>query len=280
MTIQGGKYIEVGPGVEVFVQDVGSGNPIVFIPGFMFTTEIFTKQVAYFSKTRRVIVIDPRSHGRSTISLHGNDYVTHGTDLAKVLDALELKDVTLVGWSFGCLTIWEYIRQHGTENIKSLIFVDLSPKPLSTNHAEDWVEGPLDDMAGAYMTFLRTSEGQRQFIEGYAKDVMVQRELQEEELTWLVEQSLNTPFYIAANLFSSGMFSDYRTEAKIASESVPTLTVVAEHWAEVAGAFTKKVSPKSKVAILGGHLMFWEHSKKFNELVEDFEIKTEENLGD
>ena len=272
MESKAGKYIEVDPGVEVFVQDVGSGDPIVFIPGWTFTTEVFSKQVAHFSKTRRVIVIDPRSHGRSTMSLHGNDYVTHGLDLVKVLEALELKEVTLVGWSFGCLTIWEYIRQQGVENIKSLVFVDLSPKPLSTNHSQDWVEGPLDDIAAAYTTFLRNPEGQRKFIGGYAKDVMVQRELQEEELTWLVEQSLKTPFYIAANLFSAGMFSDYRVEAKIASESVPTLTVVAEHWAEIACAFTDRISPQSKVEVLGGHLMFWEHSEKFNKIIEEFEL--------
>ena len=225
MAIEGGNYIEVEADVKLFVQDIGSGDPIVFIPGWTFTSEVFSEQVAHFSKTRRVIVIDPRSHGQSTMSLHGNDYVTHGSDLAKVIEALQLKDVTLVGWSFGCLTIWEYIRQHGVENIKSLVFVDLSPKPLSTNHAQDWVEGPLDDIAAAYTLFLQNAEGQRKFIEGYAKDVMVQRELQEEELNWLVEQSLKTPFYIAANLFSAGMFSDYRAEAKIASESVPTLTL-------------------------------------------------------
>lgn len=271
MTIQGGKYIEVGPGVELFVQDVGSGKPIVFIPGWTFTTEVFSEQVAHFSKTRRVIVIDPRSHGRSTMSLHGNEYVAHGSDLAIVLGALELKEVTLVGWSFGCLTIWEYIRQHGVENIKSLVFVDLSPKPLSTN-AEDWVEGPLDDIAAAYTMFLQNPEGQRNFVEGYAKDVMVQRELKEHEVTWLVEQSLKTPYYIAANLFSAGMFSDYRTEAKMASEKVPTLTVVAEHWAEVAKSFTEKISPDSKVEVLGGHLMFWEYSRKFNKLIEEFEL--------
>lgn len=272
MTNEDGKYIEVEAGVKLFVQDVGSGDPIVFIPGWTFTTEVFSEQLAHFSKTRRVIVIDPRSHGRSTITLHGNDYVTHGTDLEKVLEALEVENVTLVGWSFGCLTIWEYIRQHGVANIKSLVFVDLSPKPLSTNDAEDWVEGPLDDIAAAYTTFLQKPGGQRKFIEGYAKDVMVQRELQEEELNWLVEQSLMTPFYIAANLFSAGMFSDYRVEAKIASESVPTLTVVAEHWAEIATAFTHKVCPQSKVEVIGGHLMFWEHSEKFNELVERFDI--------
>jgi non-heme chloroperoxidase len=101
---------------------------------------------------------------------------------------------------------------------------------------------------------------------------MVQRELKEHELTWLVEQSLKTPYYIAANLFSAGMFSDYRTEAKMASEMVPTLTVVAEHWAEVAKSFTEKISPNSKVEVLGGHLMFWEYSEKFNEIIEEFEL--------
>lgn len=89
-------------------------------------------------------MIDPRSHGKSTITLHGNDYVTHGTDLAKVLQALDVENPTLVGWSFGCLTIWEYVRQFGTEHIKSLIFVDMPPKSLSIHQDQDWVEGPLE----------------------------------------------------------------------------------------------------------------------------------------
>lgn len=269
MTVSGGKYVEVDAGVELYVQDVGSGDPIVFIPGFTFTTEVFTHQVEHFSKTNRVIVIDPRSHGRSSITLQGNDYVTHGTDLAKVLDALELKNVTLAGWSFGCLTVWEYLKQNGYDNVKSLIFIDMSPKALSTNHEEDWVEGPLDDIGAIYNTYLRNPVGQREFIKAYTS-VMVQRDVTDDELNWLVEQSLKTPYYIAANLFASGMFADYREEARKASETVPTLTVVAEHWADKANAFTEKLSPKSTIEVLGGHLMFWEHSKKFNELVEQF----------
>ena len=82
---------------------------------------------------------------------------------------------------------------------------------------------------------------------------------------------MKTPYYIAADFFSLGMFADYRKEAKIASESVPTLTVVAEHWAENCKSYTEKVSPQSKIEVLGGHLMFWEHSGKFNNLIEQFE---------
>lgn len=265
-----GQFIEVDPGIELFVQDVGAGDPIVFIPGWTFTAEVFSKQVEHFSKTNRVIVIDPRSHGRSTTAMHGNEYITHGTDLAKVFDELELENVILAGWSFGCLTIWEYIRQYGMEKIKSVIFVDMSPKPLSTDHIGDWVEGSLDDIGLAYNTYLRNSEGQRVFISNYATQVMVQRQLTDTELAWIIEQSLKTPYYIAANLFASGMFSDYRQEAKLVSESRPTLTIVAEHWSDTATMFTQKLSPKSKIEVLGGHFMFWEHSEAFNQIIDKF----------
>ncbi len=263
------RYIEVEPGTELFVQDIGEGEPLVFIPGFTFTTEVFSKQVEHFSKTNRVIVIDPRSHGRSTLTLQGNNYITHGTDLAKVLDHLNVSNATLVGWSFGCLTLWEYAKQVGYDNIKSLVLIDMPPKSLSINR-EDWVEGTLDSIGAIYNAFLRSPQGQRDFITSYIKGIMIQRQLKEEELTWLVEQSLKTPYYVAANLFSSGMFADYRDEARLASERIPTLTVVAEHWADRALPYTKQISPTSKIEVLGGHMMFWEHSEKFNGILEAF----------
>ncbi|OUM86960.1 alpha/beta fold hydrolase [Caldibacillus debilis] len=269
MAVSGGKYVEVDPGVELFVQDVGKGDPIVFIPGFTFTTEVFSKQVEHFSKTNRVIVIDPRSHGRSTVTVHGNDYVTHGTDLGKVLRELDVENAVLAGWSFGCLTVWEYVKQFGFERIRSLVLIDMSPKSLSVNDG-DWTEGPLDEIGAIYNTYLRNPQGHREFITSYITQVMVQRKLREEELAWLVGESLKTPYYIAANLFASGMFSDYREQARIASETVPVLNVVAEHWADTAKAFIEKTAPPSKVAVLGGHMMFWEHSEKFNEILEQF----------
>lgn len=269
MAVSGGKYMEVDPGVELFVQDVGKGDPIVFIPGFTFTTEVFSKQVEHFSKTNRVIAIDPRSHGRSTVTVHGNDYVTHGTDLGKVLRELDVENAVLAGWSFGCLTVWEYVKQFGFERIRSLVLIDMSPKSLSVNDG-DWTEGPLDEIGAIYNTYLRNPQGHREFITGYITQVMVQRKLREEELAWLVGESLKTPYYIAANLFASGMFSDYREQARIASETVPVLNVVAEHWADTAKAFIEKTAPRSKVAVLGGHMMFWEHSEKFNEILEQF----------
>ncbi len=270
MMNEGGKYLTVDPGVELFVQDVGEGDPIIFIPGWTFTTEVYIHQLNHFKKSHRVIVIDPRSHGRSTLTVHGNEYVTHGTDLRKVIEALDLTNVTVVGWSNACLMIWEYVRQFGVKDLKSAVLVDLPPKLLSINEATDWVEGNLDEISTIYTTYLTDSEKHREFITAYIQDAMIAGELTDDELTWLVEQSLKTPYYIGANLLAAALFSDYRKEAKAISESIPTLTVIANHWADVAKPYTEKLSPKSHVEVLGEHLMFWEFPEEFNDILEKF----------
>ncbi|BBM89710.1 hypothetical protein COTS27_01417 [Spirochaetota bacterium] len=262
-------YVEVAPGVEIYYEEAGSGPPMLFVPGWTFTTEMFQHQLKHFSAHRRVIIIDPRSHGRSTITSHGNNYATHGTDLLHVIKALDLKELVLVGWSFGCLAVWEYINQAGISNVKGVVSVDLPPKPLSVND-KDWVEGSLDDMAGAYTAYMGSPAQHREFVKIYATQVMVQRDLTAAELRWITDQSLKTPYYIAGQLFASGLFSNCTQAAKLVDEKVPALNIVAEHWSQVATTFTNKHFPNTNIATLGGHMMFWEHHEKFNKLLADF----------
>lgn len=269
MNPQPGQYLEIEPGIELYYEDRGQGQPLILIPGWTFTTELFQHQVDHFSQSKRVIAFDPRSHGRSTVTVQGNNYATHGADLAKLIDALDLEDVVLLGWSFGCLTVWEYIRQHGTSNVAAAICVDLSPRPLSVNDG-DWVEGPLGEIGAAYNAYVQSTAGQRGFVEYYATEVMVQRELTPAELFWIIEQSLNTPYYVASNLFASGMFSDYLAEAQQLEKEIPSLSIIAEHWAETAVAFMNNHCPQTKTAVLGGHMMFWEHPQEFNQIVDEF----------
>ena len=71
---------------------------MVFIPGLTFSGEIFKNQLEYFSSEYRVIAIDPRGQGYSAKTVDGNDYLTHGRDVAGLIDALGLKDIVLIGW--------------------------------------------------------------------------------------------------------------------------------------------------------------------------------------
>lgn len=264
-----GHYFEVEPGIELYYVDKGSGLPILFVPGWTFTSEVFHHQIEHFAQSFRVIAVDPRSHGRSTITLHGNDYATHASDLAKLVKALDLKDVVLVGWSFGCLTNWGYVKREGTHRLKAIVAVDLSPTPLSVD-PQDWVEGSLEEIMAIYGTYLHSPKGQREFVERYAREVMIQRTLSDEEVGWIVEQSTKTPYYIASALFASGMLTNHMEEAKQVDASLPSLYIIAEHWADVAVPFVKKHCPRANVHVLGGHMMFWEHPDRFNKILEEF----------
>ena len=81
------KYVTVAPGVELHVLEKGEGKPLVFIPGLTFSGEIFKNQLEYFSSKYRVIAIDPRGQGYSAKTVDGNDYLTHGRDVAGLIDA-------------------------------------------------------------------------------------------------------------------------------------------------------------------------------------------------
>lgn len=76
------KYVTVAPGVELHILEKGEGKPLVFIPGLTFSGEIFKNQLEYFSSEYRVIAIDPRGQGYSAKTVDGNDYLTHGRDVA------------------------------------------------------------------------------------------------------------------------------------------------------------------------------------------------------
>jgi pimeloyl-ACP methyl ester carboxylesterase len=53
-------------------------------------------------------------------------------------------------------------------------------------------------------------------------------------------------------------------------ETLPALSIIAEHWADTAVSFMQKHCPKTKTAVLGGHMMFWEHPEAFNKILSDF----------
>lgn len=256
--------------IDLYYTDQGSGDPLVFLPGFTFSSKVFDAQVEAFSKTHRVIVIDPRSHGQSPQTSNGNDYPQHGKDVHRLFERLELSSVTLIGWSFGALSAWSYIEQFGQDRIDRFMCIDMPPVPLSAGEANgDWVELPIDQLPAAYQA-LSTAEGQSGFLGYYAQNVMVQRTLSPSELDWVVSLSLQTPPNAAQQLFASGCFSNYMSTAKQIDTTIPNMFVLAEHWADVAEPYVREHFPNANVVTMGGHMMFWEYPAAFNEMLSDF----------
>lgn len=262
-------YVEVAPGVELFYREAGSGTPLVFIPGWTFSSAIFERQLTGLSDRYRVIAIDPRSQGRSTKTAAGNTYGVHGVDIGTFLQKMDISDAVLIGWSTGCLEAFATVRAHGVDRIKGFVGIDMSPKALSSTDG-DWVEGSIEEIAEVSTDMLGTTAGQKGFVEFYATEVMVQRKLTPEELAWITGDSLQTPTWVAQSLWGSAMLSNYLKEAAELDAARPTLYILAEHWAETARAFLQTHMPKTDTQVLGGHMMFWEHADAFNQLIVDF----------
>lgn len=129
--------------VELHVDDTGgTGRPVVLIHGWPLSAESWSEQIpALTAAGYRVVAYDRRGFGRSDKPRSGYDYNTFAMDLAAVLDTLDLRDVTLVGFSMGGGEVARYVANHGQERLRSVVFAAAVPPYLA--HTADNPEGPL-----------------------------------------------------------------------------------------------------------------------------------------
>jgi non-heme chloroperoxidase len=60
------EFFKTSDGIRIHYLEVGSGRPIVFIPGWTMPAWIWQKQIDEFSKKYHVIAVDPRSRAKAT----------------------------------------------------------------------------------------------------------------------------------------------------------------------------------------------------------------------
>ncbi|GAA5174610.1 alpha/beta fold hydrolase [Pseudonocardia eucalypti] len=93
--------VEVEPGVRLHVRDVGRGRPVLLIAGFGLDHEVWHAQLRDLAPSYRVLGLDLRGTGSSDKPVRGYGMDRLVADVRTVLDRLDLRDVSLVGYSFG-----------------------------------------------------------------------------------------------------------------------------------------------------------------------------------
>jgi non-heme chloroperoxidase len=78
----------------------------------------------------RCVAHDRRGHGRSSQASSGNDMNGYADDLAAVIEALNLKEATLVGHSTGGGEVARYIGRHGTKRVVRAVLIAAVPPLL------------------------------------------------------------------------------------------------------------------------------------------------------
>lgn len=147
---QTASTITTADGVQLYYKDWGpkDGPVVTFSHGWPLSSDSWESQMLFLaSQGYRVVAHDRRGHGRSSQPWEGNDMDHYADDLAAVIEALDLKDVTLVGFSTGGGEVARYIGRHGTGRVKKAVLVSAVP-PMMLKTADNPGGVPLEVFDG------------------------------------------------------------------------------------------------------------------------------------
>jgi non-heme chloroperoxidase len=115
-------------GTTIYYKDWGAGPVVTFSHGWPLNADAWDGQMLFLAQNGfRAVAHDRRGHGRSSQTSSGNDMNGYADDLAAVIDALDLRDVTLVGHSTGGGEVVRYTSRHGTKRVARVVLIAAVP---------------------------------------------------------------------------------------------------------------------------------------------------------
>ncbi len=262
---------------DLYIDDTGgSGRPVVLIHGWPMSGQAWSEQVrALVAAGHRVVAHDRRGFGRSEPAEDGDyGYDALADDLDSVLTALDLTDVTLVGFSMGGGEVARYVSRHGEERLRSVVFAAAVPPFLL--HTDDNPDGPLDK-ADAEGMMAGLEADRETFFDGFttgffsADGELRVTDAQRQEAIGLCLQSDQQAALACIASFS---FTDFR--ADLAQITVPTLVIHGDADGivplEGSGQRTHEAVAGSQLVVIPGgpHGINTSHPREFNDALVEF----------
>lgn len=255
---------------RIYYEERGRGEPLVFIHGWTCSRRFFKHQVPEFSKKYRVITYDLRGHGdsdRSERTETGMSLSRFATDLYQLIDYLELKDVNLCGWSMGTSILLNYVRLFGCGNIKSMSFIDMTPKLLTDSEWDLGQSGDFDLQANLKFSEV-ISTNWPLACKLFVPNIFHKGCDQTSELfQWVMQQSLQNTPHCMLNMWLAMAVNDYRDV--LPSISVPVFLAYSGDgllYFPRHGEYMKQHIKNATLDIFPGcgHGLFFENPEKFN----------------
>ena len=115
-------------GTEIYYKEWGEGPVVTFSHGWPLSSDAWDGQMLFLAQNGyRVIAHDRRGHGRSSQASSGNDMNGYADDLAAIIEALDLRNATLIGHSTGGGEVTRYIGRHGSKRVAKVVLIAAVP---------------------------------------------------------------------------------------------------------------------------------------------------------
>ncbi len=270
------QQVDVG-GFPVHVEDrgavTGQGRTVVLVHGWPLSGESWAHQVPVLVDAgHRVISHDRRGFGRSGHPADERyDYDALTDDLEKVLDALDVQDAVLVGFSMGGGEVIRYAARHPQGRARAVVLAAAVPPFLEKN--DDNPDGPLPP-AGADEMKNGLEADRDGFLAGFVHTFFSagdQLAVDEQEVAAAVALAQQSHQPAALACIDSFAHTDFRADvAAVEQAGLPVLVLHGDADAivplEGSGQRSREAIPTSTLEVIaqGPHGINASHPEQFN----------------
>jgi non-heme chloroperoxidase len=259
------EYIKVEPKVHLHVTDLGKGRPVVLIPGWPLSDEMYEYQYNdLINNNFRVIGITLRGFGKSDKPYGEYNYDVHALDVKRVLEKLEIKDAVLVGFSMGGAIAVRFMSVYKGAHVSKLVLAGAAA-PVWTQREDfpyNLPQSAVDDL------IILNYTDRPKLLADFAKLFSAtETSLNEGIANWLFGIGLSASFFATAKCLVALRDTDLRKD--MAKIKIPTLIMHGKKDKvcsfDLAEQLKAGISDSQLIAFAkSGHSLFLEEMEKFN----------------
>lgn len=257
-------FINLDTGIRLHYRDGGAGKPVLFIPGLAATLDTWNYQVLGMHDRYRCICVDMRGHGDSDKPYSEYSYDEMCGDIRCLLSALNLRDVTLVGWSMGAGVGLKYVTDFNDDGrVTKLAMVGpATPRFLAT---ETELFGMDVETAAASLEGMRIALPETMTAFAGAN---FHRSDMEATTNWFLSLWLKMPAYVGYKYFKTLVDEDLSD--KLEKVDLPTLICHGRHDQVAHPGWSEYMVPRISDCRLvwfenSGHALMVEESDKLSQ---------------